>query len=160
MGSPFLQQALICAELSLQKASPYLTSCFLKVVCRWMSCEASPSLIKARSTHPKKVYGCFQKIGVPQNGWFISWKTLLKWMIWGENPLFSEHPYILLGYNYNLTWSDSWQCATLTFTKLHYTTPLTSRNVPVTSRLNGEPCVLWGKKEVEKKRAFSTCACI
>ena len=36
------------------------------------------------------------KIGVvftPQNGWFISWKTLLKWMIWGyhyflETPTF------------------------------------------------------------------------
>jgi len=27
---------------------------------------------------------------VPQNGWFIIWKTLLKWMIWVENPLFSE----------------------------------------------------------------------
>ena len=38
--------------------------------------------------------GCFQKIGGfnPQNGWFISWKTLLKWMIWGENPLFLETP--------------------------------------------------------------------
>ena len=23
-------------------------------------------------------YGCFPKIGMPQNGWFISWKTLLK----------------------------------------------------------------------------------
>ena len=35
-------------------------------------------------------YGCFQKPGVPQNGWFISWKTLLKWMIWVVFPLFLE----------------------------------------------------------------------
>ena len=32
----------------------------------------------------------FPKIGIPQNGWWKSWKTLLKWMIWGENPLFLE----------------------------------------------------------------------
>ena len=32
----------------------------------------------------------FPTIGVPQNGWWKSWKTLLKWMIWGENPLVSE----------------------------------------------------------------------
>ncbi len=32
------------------------------------------------------------KILVPQNGWFISWKTLLKWMIWGYIPLFLEAP--------------------------------------------------------------------
>ena len=34
----------------------------------------------------------FPKIGVgPQNGWFISWKTLLKWMIWGYH-YFLKHP--------------------------------------------------------------------
>ena len=34
----------------------------------------------------------FPKIGVgPQNGWWIWWKTLLKWMIWGL-PLFLETP--------------------------------------------------------------------
>ena len=34
------------------------------------------------------------KIGFfsPRNGWFISWKTLLKWMIWGY-PYFWKHPY-------------------------------------------------------------------
>ena len=35
----------------------------------------------------------FPKTGVPQNGWFIKWKTLLKWMIWGYH-YFREHPYI------------------------------------------------------------------
>ena len=35
----------------------------------------------------------FPKIGVPQNGWLISWKTLLKWMIWGYH-YFWKHPYI------------------------------------------------------------------
>ena len=34
----------------------------------------------------------FPKIGVPQNGWFIKWKTLLKWMIWGYH-YFRKHPY-------------------------------------------------------------------
>ena len=35
--------------------------------------------------------GCFQKSGVPQNGWSIIMENPeLKWMIWGENPLFSE----------------------------------------------------------------------
>ena len=30
-------------------------------------------------------------MGVPENGWFISWKILLKWMIWGYRvPLFLE----------------------------------------------------------------------
>ena len=33
----------------------------------------------------------FPKIGVgPQNGWFIMENFFFKWMIWGENPLFSE----------------------------------------------------------------------
>ena len=32
----------------------------------------------------------FPKIRVPQNGWFIMKHPLLKWMIWGENPLFLE----------------------------------------------------------------------
>ena len=37
------------------------------------------------------------KIGVfPQkmDGLYLSWKTLLKWMIWGENPLFSETSHV------------------------------------------------------------------
>ena len=49
------------------------------------------------------------KIGgfYPQNGWFISWKTLLKWMIWGVFPLFSETPrsvgFFVLGISYELS---------------------------------------------------------
>ena len=35
----------------------------------------------------------FPKIGVPQNGLFISWKTLLKWMIW-EYHYFWKHQYV------------------------------------------------------------------
>ena len=34
----------------------------------------------------------FPKTGEPQNGWFIWWKTLLKWMIWGYH-YFRKHPY-------------------------------------------------------------------
>ncbi len=36
----------------------------------------------------------FPRVGVPQNGWFISWKTLLKWVIW-VYPYFGKHPYDL-----------------------------------------------------------------
>ena len=42
----------------------------------------------------------FPKVGVPQNGWWKSWKTLLKWMIWGV-PLFSETSI----YNFSIFWS-------------------------------------------------------
>ncbi len=34
----------------------------------------------------------FPKIEVPENGWFIRGKTLLKWMIWGYH-YFWKHPY-------------------------------------------------------------------
>ena len=34
--------------------------------------------------------------GKPQNGWFISWKTLLKWMIWWYH-YFWKHPCLLPG---------------------------------------------------------------
>ena len=37
-------------------------------------------------------YGCFQKLVVPQNGWFIMENPINPWMIWGENPIFSETP--------------------------------------------------------------------
>ena len=43
---------------------------------------------------PKKIFlfECFQKSGEnPQNGWSISWKTLLKWMFWGaKTPIFGN----------------------------------------------------------------------
>ena len=38
------------------------------------------------------IYGCFQKKGYPENGWWKSWKALLKWMIWGYHH-FRKHPY-------------------------------------------------------------------
>ena len=44
------------------------------------------------------IFGCsdyiwgFPKMVVPQNGWWKSWKTLLKWMIWGYHHL-RKHPY-------------------------------------------------------------------
>ena len=40
--------------------------------------------------HGSHTIWVFPKIGVAQNGWWKLWKTLLNWMIWGENPLFSE----------------------------------------------------------------------
>ena len=43
------------------------------------------SVAKDQSYDPVK--RVFPKIGVgPQNGWWKSWKTLLKWMIWGGKP--------------------------------------------------------------------------
>ena len=48
-----------------------------KVTCQWPLCTI----------------WVFPKRMVPQNGWFISWKTLLKWMIWGY-PYFWKHLYI------------------------------------------------------------------
>ena len=40
-----------------------------------------------------KLIWVFPKIGVgPQNGWFIMEIHISKWMIWGENPPFSETP--------------------------------------------------------------------
>ena len=39
-----------------------------------------------------KVIWMFPKIGVPQNRWFIKWKTLVKLMIWGYH-YFWKHPY-------------------------------------------------------------------
>ena len=46
------------------------------------------------------------KIGVfnPQNGWFISWKTLLKGMIWEVFPLFLETSI----YNIHLPYIQLW----------------------------------------------------
>ena len=38
-----------------------------------------------------------------QNGWFISWKTLLKWMIWGYH-YFWKHPYLAKWNNISPTW--------------------------------------------------------
>ena len=35
------------------------------------------------------LYGCFLKWWYPKMDG-LQWKTLLKWMIWGENPLVSE----------------------------------------------------------------------
>ena len=39
----------------------------------------------------------FPKIGVPQNGCFFSWKTLLKWMIWGFSHIFGN-THVLVGF--------------------------------------------------------------
>ena len=48
---------------------------------------------KQLGTLPETVYTwMFPKIGVPQNGWWKSWKTLLKWMIWGFSHYFWKHP--------------------------------------------------------------------
>ena len=38
----------------------------------------------------------FPKIRVPQNGWWKSWKTFLKWMIWGYHHL-RKHPPVSFG---------------------------------------------------------------
>jgi hypothetical protein len=44
------------------------------------------------------LYGDFHKMGNPQNGWFILWKILLKWMIWGYS-YFGKPPYDMDDHN-------------------------------------------------------------
>ena len=49
---------------------------------RFHSCQKT--LEKASGFHIR-LYGYFQKYGCfPQNGWWKSWKILLKWMIWRD----------------------------------------------------------------------------
>ena len=38
------------------------------------------------------IFGCFQKIVVPENGWFIVENPINKWMIW-EYPYFWKYPF-------------------------------------------------------------------
>ena len=54
----------------------------------------------------------FPKIEVPQDGWFIMENPINPWMIWGENPLFSE----------TMTWSQ-W------FSYLYSLSPLVAKNL-------------------------------
>ena len=42
----------------------------------------------------KIIIWVFPKIGVYQNGWFITENPMNKWMIWGAHPYFWKHPYI------------------------------------------------------------------
>ena len=61
----------------------------------WSSDEVTLKVILAfpcqHSKHWCPSIRVFPKIGVPQNGWWKSWKTLLKWMIWGYYH-FWKHP--------------------------------------------------------------------
>ena len=60
-----------------------------------------------RSTRNKWV---FPKIGVLQNGWFISWKTLWKFMIWKKNIFLVWHPNLFEAFQ---TWETKHpNCAT------------------------------------------------
>ena len=46
---------------------------------------------------PKTHLGISQNRGkTPQNGWFISWKSLWKWMIWGFSHIFGTTHFINL----------------------------------------------------------------
>ena len=63
-----------------------------------------------------------------QNGWFFSWKTLLKWMIWGY-PYFWKHPYCSVSnisylqqliWNYHTTPHTNRQSFTLQGTNITY----------------------------------------
>ena len=56
---------------------------------RWSQMSVRTGVLKRNHQKSTRFLVGVPKIVVPQNGWFI-WKTLLKWMIWGENPLFSE----------------------------------------------------------------------
>ncbi len=54
---------------------------------------------ETKKPHDDEIIRVFPKIGVPKNGWFISWKTLLKWMFWGY-PYFWKHP--------SMKWTCTW----------------------------------------------------
>ena len=60
--------------------------------------EAQSCLV-SNNTRPDWFIWMFPKIGIPQNGWLISWKTLLlKLMIWGYHYSW-KHPY-----RYDMIW--------------------------------------------------------
>ena len=65
-----------------------------KSTSRKCSAKTKPSLRPRSWTTPNITVSDMgvSKILVPQNGWFISWKTLLNWMIWVVLPLFLETP--------------------------------------------------------------------
>ena len=46
-----------------------------------------------KKVDPESTIWVFPKIGISQNGWFISWKTLLKLMIWGFSIIFGNTPF-------------------------------------------------------------------
>ena len=61
----------------------------------------------------------FPKIGVFQNGWFTM-ETLLKWMIWGGNPLFSETSIYIYIYMYIYRLYSTTSIFNFTFRKLGF----------------------------------------
>ena len=99
--------------ISTDSMNPTSSECFgtLQTACLSVACGGSsarpsegllgslpqrlPSVdIQTHQTRPKDFrIWVLPKIGVfPQNGWWKSWKTLLKWMIWGYH-YFWKHPY-------------------------------------------------------------------
>ena len=81
-------------ELIDQNPSVILPNALQYLCC--ITCSDGPS---SRSIQPWQLSSCLDAvlststlenqegvpdIGVPQNGWFISWKIPLKWMIWGK----------------------------------------------------------------------------
>ena len=54
--------------------------------------------------------GCFRKIGIPQNGRFIMENPIFQWMIFGENPPFSETPHVLASamLGHQRWWTSIW----------------------------------------------------
>ena len=89
-GEEWHEQSSIGNERSANEQAEvlFVTSQFLIRMLPW---DGKTPKYKIISDHEDLKNICvFPKIGVgPQNGWFIM-ETLLKWMIWRENPLFSE----------------------------------------------------------------------
>ena len=89
-------------------SSPYITVFFPAYPSLWKmfrTTNLSGTLFLGKSSNWSFKNGCFQlhlgvepKIGVGlQNGWWKSWKTLLKWMIWRGFPIiFGSTPHLAI----------------------------------------------------------------
>ena len=82
MGNPVKRTVYVTTGHRFQKSDPWMLNC--------LSCVIS----YMKSRHMNMYIWMFPKIGVPKiDG--LSWKTQLKWMIWGYH-YFWKHPYIYI----------------------------------------------------------------
>ena len=106
----FNTRKFACRLLSTSRGSVQTGSlqndCSLKSFYWIFHCSGQIAIFLRHRKPPKvrefTIWVC-PKIGVnPQNGWFISWKNPLNWMIWGETRHFLEITHI----DFRLLWSS------------------------------------------------------